>query len=201
MREMFERETALLHAEDKRQQKENLKLKEQDKKMKKQNDELKEQIVKLRQKTQNDNLKEQIVKLRRENQKLRRADSEIKQTIRQRDQNNSLEVTKMKNFIRQDDVHSELTKMMRNVMHNFLIEEKICVSGVSDQLNGETGDKMFHKMIQFGYSFPRKPTVSVSLSQSRAYGTGGSSVSVSSVTTSSADIYVDMQWGENNNYC
>merc|ERR1712042_73872 len=69
MRQMFERETALLrketgllHAEDKRQQKE---LKEQNEKLQLQDQKLKEEMVKIRLK---------MAKLRRENQKLRRAD-------------------------------------------------------------------------------------------------------------------------------
>ena len=59
MRQMFERETALLHAEDKRQQKElkeqNEKLQLQDQKVKEQNEKLKLQDQKL--KEQNDKLK------------------------------------------------------------------------------------------------------------------------------------------------
>merc|ERR1712142_536740 len=199
MREMFQRETARLDKEtarldeeDKRQQKEYLKLKEQNDKLQQQDQKLKEEIVKLRQDNQND--KEQIVKLRRENKKLRRADVEIKQTIRQRDQNNSLEVTKMKKFIRQDDVHSELTKIIRNEINDFLIVEKRCVSGRS---RGQSGGRITNNKVEFGYTFPRKPTVSASLYYVVNYGgeSGGASAYVQSVSNSSAVIRFDTYIG------
>merc|ERR1719250_98088 len=104
MREMFQRETAHLDEEDKRQREENQQLKAQIAKLDKEDKRMKEQ---------NDKQQDQIAKLR---QKLRRADTKIKQSIRQKDQNNSLEVTMVKKFIRQDDVHSELKKMIRNEM-------------------------------------------------------------------------------------
>jgi len=205
MREMFKRETArfdkqtallheqtaLLHEEDKRQQKE---LKEQIDKLQQQDQKLKEENVKLRQESQNDKLKEQIVKLRRENKKLRRADVEIKQTIRQRDQNNSLEVTKMKKFIRQDDVHSELKKIIRNEINDFLIVEKRCVSGRS---RGQSGGRITNNKVEFGYTFPRKPTVSASLYYVVNYGgeSGGASAYVQSVSNSSAVIRFDTYIG------
>merc|ERR1712142_606860 len=199
MREMFQRETARLDKEtarldeeDKRQQKENLKLKEQNDKLQQQDQKLKEEIVKLRQDNQND--KEQIVKLRRENKKLRRADVEIKQTIRQRDQNNSLEVTKMKKFIRQDDVHSELKKIIRNEINDFLIVEKMCVSGRSSVISA---GRVSNYKVEFGHTFPRKPTVSASLYHVYNYGggQGGASAYVQSVSNSSAVIGLDTQYG------
>merc|ERR1712142_292265 len=200
MREMFKRETArfdkqtaLLHEEDKRQQKE---LKEQIDKLQQQDQKLKEENVKLRQESQNDKLKEQTVKLRRENKKLRRADVEIKQTIRQRDQNNSLEVTKMKKFKRQDDVHSELKKIIRNEINDFLIVEKRCVSGKS---SSQSGGKVSNNKVDFGYTFPRKPTVSASLFYvyNNGGGQGGASAYVQSVSNSSAFISFDTAWGHN----
>merc|ERR1712142_588809 len=203
MREMFKRETArldketaLLHAEDKRQKREAALLHEQNDKLQQQDQKLKEEIVKLRQENQNDKLKEQIVKLRRENKKLRRADVEIKQTIRQRDQNNSLEVTKMKKFKRQDDVHSELKKIIRNEINDFLIVEKRCVSGKS---SSQSGGKVSNNKVDFGYTFPRKPTVSASLFYvyNNGGGQGGASAYVQSVSNSSAFISFDTAWGHN----
>merc|ERR1712142_513047 len=180
MREMFKREAALLH--------------EQNDKLQQQDQKLKEEIVKLRQENQNDKLKEQIVKLRRENKKLRRADVEIKQTIRQRDQNNSLEVTKMKKFIRQDDVHSELTKIIRNEINDFLIVEKMCVSGRSSVISA---GRISNYKVEFGHTFPRKPTVSASLYYVVNYGgeSGGASAYVQSVSNSSAVIRFDTYIG------
>jgi len=145
---------------------------------------------------QDKKLKEQITKLRRENQVLRRADAEIRQTIRQRDQNASLEVTKMVNSTRQSDVHSELKKIIRKEINQFLIEEKLCVSGHhSDQAGGEIHDYT----VEFGFTFPRKPTVSASLTyvNNKSGGRGGASVGVGSVSTSSASFHFDTRWRGN----
>merc|ERR1712142_556775 len=59
--------------------------------------------------------------------------------IRQKDQNNSLEVTMVKKFIRQDDVHSELKKIIRNEMQTFLKEERLCVGGRRDNWQKGSG--------------------------------------------------------------
>jgi len=193
MRQMFERETArlleetaLLHAEDKRQQKE---LKEQNEKLQLQDQKLKEQNDKIRQGQKKDKLK--MAKLRRENQKLRRADAEIKQSIRQRDQKKSLEVSEMKNTTHEE----KLKKMIRNEITDFLMEEKICVSGVSDYQDG--GNDRY-KTIEYGYTFPRKPTVSASLNfVYNKGGSGGVNVSVMSHSNSSAIIRFDTAFGSN----
>merc|ERR1712142_676145 len=206
MREMFRRETARLDEEDKRQRDENQKLREQndkleqqDRNLKEQNDKQQAQIAKLdkedkRMKEQNDKQQDQIAKLRRENQKLRRADAKIKQSIRQKDQNNSLEVTMVKKFIRQDDVHSELQKIIRNEMQTFLKEERLCVGGRRSG-GWMTEGKQYRDTVEFGYTFPRVPTVIASLVGVRSYGTGGASLRAESVSNSSAVIYIDTQWG------
>jgi len=189
MRQMFERETALLrketgllHAEDKRQQKElkeqNERLQLQDQKVKEQNEKLQLQDQKL--KEQNDKLKLKMAKLRRENQKLRRADAEIKQSIRQRDQDNNQE---------------KLKKMIRNEITDFLMAEKICVSGVSEY---QDGGKYELVTIKYGYTFPRKPTVSASLScVYNKGGRGGAGVAVQSHSNSSAVFIFDTAYGYN----
>jgi len=193
MRQMFERETALLrketgllHAEDKRQQKE---LKEQNEKLQLQDQKLKEEMVKIRKGQKNDKLK--MAKLRRENQKLRRADAEIKQSIRQRDQNNSLEVSEMKNTTHEE----KLKKMIRNEITDFLMEEKICVSEISDY---QYGGKYELVTVKYGYTFPRKPTVSASLNfVYNKGGSGGANVYVQSHSNSSAVFRFDTAFGSN----
>merc|ERR1712142_830793 len=189
MREMFRRESARLDEEDKRQREENQQLKAQiakldkeDKKQQKQNQKLKEE---------NNEQQDQIAKLR---QKLRRADAKIKQSIRQKDQNNSLEVTMVKKFIRQDDVHSELKKIIRNEMQTFLKEERLCVGGRRNEWLG--GEIITRETVEFGYTFPRVPTVIASLAGVRSYGNGGAYLEVRSVSNSSAAIYIDTKWSD-----
>merc|ERR1712142_570346 len=206
MREMFRRETARLDEEDKRQREENQQLKAQiakldkeDKRQREEKQKLKDRDDKLEQqdrnlKEQNDKQRDQIAKLRRENQKLRRADAKIKQSIRQKDQNNSLEVTMVKKFIRPDDVHSELQKIIRNEMQTFLKEERLCVGGRRSG-GWMTEGKQYRDTVEFGYTFPRVPTVIASLVGVRSYGTGGASLRAESVSNSSAVIDIDTQWG------
>merc|ERR1712142_1449919 len=185
MREMFRRETARLDEEDKRQREEKQKLKDRDDKLEQQDRNLKEQ---------NDKQRDQIAKLRRENQKLRRADAKIKQSIRQKDQNNSLEVTMVKKFIRPDDVHSELKKIIRNEMQTFLKEERLCVGGTRDKW--QDGGKYYRETVEFGYTFPRVPTVIVSLAGVyNEGGHGGANVGVYRVSNSSAEIYTEARYG------
>jgi len=206
MREMFRRETARLDEEDKRQREENQQLKAQiakldkeDKRQREEKQKLKDRDDKLEQqdrnlKEQNDKQRDQIAKLRRENQKLRRADAKIKQSIRQKDQNNSLEVTMVKKFIRQDDVHSELKKIIRNEMQTFLKEERLCVGGTRDKW--QDGGKYYRETVEFGYTFPRVPTVIVSLAGVyNEGGHGGANVGVYRVSNSSAEIYTEARYG------
>ena len=70
----------------------------------------------------------EMAKLRDQNRKLhaklRQADSKINQVVRQKDQNGSLEFnTKMKSAIRQNDVHSELKKIIKSEISDFLISK------------------------------------------------------------------------------
>jgi len=98
---------------------------------------------------------EQITKLQKENQKLRRANSKINKVVRQRDQNVTQEFD---NMIRNS---SELKKMMREEINNFLINEKICVGGLLDHISGAWNVKQTTVTVDFGHAFPRKPMVLV----------------------------------------
>merc|ERR1712142_904508 len=128
-----------------------------------------------------DKQNQEIAKLR---EMLRQAESKVNKSNRQRDQNDSLELeAKIKSAIRQEDVHSELKnivksvvqtsigqrgsndslerelrKLMKSEINNFIINEKMCVGGRIDRNGGEATTRT---TVQFGYTFPRKPLVSV----------------------------------------
>merc|ERR1712142_1225355 len=147
------------------------------------------------QKVRIDKQSEEMAKLHDQNRKLhaklRQADSKIDSKIRQKDQNGSLEFnTKMKSAIRQNDVHSELKKIIKSEISEYLINERICVAGkITASYNAPSGKNTDHN-VQFGYTFPRKPIVSTSFWD--FYNKGGSAtgavVRVKSVFNSSAVI-------------
>jgi len=148
---------------------------------------------------QNEEQQAQIVKLQKENQELRRANSKINKVIRQRDPNNTRELdARIKNSLRQNDLSSELKKMMRAEIKNYLIEEHICVSGST---SFSYGGILRRRTIDFGYKFPRNPTVSASLNYifnvGGGAGAGQVQVYVSSVSKSSAVILMDLKMGAN----
>jgi len=184
MREIFQHETARLEQEDR--------------KLQRQNDEQKEENMKQSQEIQQ--LKE----------KLRQADLLTKNALRQKEQRGSVlfEVKKIvkaeiKNFMslefkekwnstmHEEDVHSELQKIVNAEIKDFLISEKICVSGIIDYRNVKTGQST--TTVQFHHTFPRKPTVTASLSFIRNLGNDASHTyaytEVMKVTTESANIY------------
>jgi len=189
MREIFQRETARLEKEDRR--------------LLKKNDEQGEEIAKLQR--QNDEQKEEIQQLK---EKQRQADNVTKNSLRQKEQRGSVlfEVKKIvkaeiNNFMslefkekwnstmHEDDVHSELQKIVNAEIKDFLISEKICVSGKMGVKPGESTTTP----VQFQHKFPRKPTVSASISYIHNYGNDAShiyaSTQVTKVTTDSASIY------------
>jgi len=157
-KEMFQQENSRLRREDKKLRKEDAKL------------------------------RQEIAKLRDENQALRQADSKMQKSIRQRDENASLEFdARLRNSMRQEDVHSEmknifksvmessigerggnssleieLRKLMKSEITNYLITEKICVSGT---FGSGKANEWQRKRVNYGVTFPRKPTVTVSIYQ------------------------------------
>merc|ERR1712142_939539 len=139
MREIFQRETDQLRG----------KLDEQQGKL----DEQRQEDDKLHQKV--DKQHAQIVKLQKENRVLRRANSKINKVIRQRDirdPNNTREFdAKIKNSLRQNDFSSELKKMMRAEIKNYMTTEKNCVAG--NDVNVGYG-KAGAKTVEFKYTFP-----------------------------------------------
>merc|ERR1712142_921239 len=165
-----------------------------------------------------DKQNQEIAKLRK---MLRKAESKVKKSIRQRDQNDSLELeAKIKSAIRQQDVYSEvenivksvvqtsighrgsndslereLRKLMKSEINNYMINEKMCVGGVIKKSGEDAASTT--TTVQFGYTFPRKPLVSVAFSD--IYGGGSNNVytSILSVSKSLAVISInkyDTRW-------
>merc|ERR1712142_836445 len=153
---------------------------------------------------ENIELRQEVAKLRRENEKLHKADAklhqadhEIKQILRQKDQNNTAELEMMeKSSFRQEDVHSELRKMMKKEITEYLKEEKICVTG-RFPCKGGSGEESKFVNVKFGHTFLRKPAVSYAISAFQ--GNTGSkgdyfclfSREVKNITPSTADMKIE----------
>jgi len=119
---------------------ENKRLRSADERLQKEDERLHSKVEELVE--QNAGLQKQNVKLQEEIAHLRQAHSEIHHAIRQRD----------------DNVTVELKKTIQAEINNFLINEKICVSGVL-----KMREDKFHLHLPFGYTFPRPPTVVISI--------------------------------------
>jgi len=142
MRELFQRETKRL-AEDDR--------------------ELRQQV-----KRQNQEILDLHDQNRRLHQKLRHAVLETKKAARQNDQRENLNMkkviqTELQNSIisrgQNDSLELELKKFIKEEINEFLKSDKICVGG----WYSTTAGFPWRKKIDFGYTFPRRPTVVVSI--------------------------------------
>jgi len=152
MKEMFRRENEKLRAEAEN-------LRNQADQLRGQDDKLREQDDKLR--AQNEKLQKEVAKLRREQ---RKSDLRVKTSLRQKDQNESLEFEKkMRQSIRQKDLSSELKKMMRGEIQEFLKDERICESGRVGP-GWSKGNFGQTETVRFAKTFLRPPTVHASLS-------------------------------------
>jgi len=191
IKEIIQRENEKLNAED-------VKLREEDEKIKKDANKIKKE---------NQRLRKQMAKLRRDN-------SEIKKIQRQKDQNNTLELQHflkdqnntlelqhfLKDSIRQRDVSSELKKLMKRQIDEYLQVNKICVAGKFHKSGGSGIINGAHT-VDFGHTFPRVPTFTVSVSSFRIdslpYTNRDLGASVSKVATSSAvvAVYADSNFG------
>jgi len=139
--------------------KENTQLRQEDQKLKEQDEKLEEENGKLRQ---------ELTKLRHE---LHQANTDMKTTMRQKDQNITQELQKM---MRQKDQKNtqELKKMMKDQIEEYLKENKLCVAG-NFRKNTKSQEKQgplwkstaFSGWIDvdFKYTFPRVPTFTASL--------------------------------------
>merc|ERR1712098_276242 len=103
-------------------------------------------------------------------------DNVTKNSLRQKEQKKSA------------DFETIVKKIVKTEINDFLISEKICVSGI---LGVKTGSST--TTVQFDHTFPRKPTVTASLAH--IYNAGNdvshtySNTGVKKVTTESANIY------------
>lgn len=192
---------AELHQGLAEQKKENAVQKKENADQKKQNDE------------QNRVIAEQKEEMKRLHKRLHQADVKIQKTNRQRDEKESkkLEAT-ISSAIRQsseledvvesvvtraiwrsgkDNTNSSLEIVVKKLIDHqivqYLINQRICVAG--KYYNGKS-NQAYTQTVNFGYEFPRTPTVSASLS--RVENNEGSrlfmQVDVTSVTRSSAII-------------
>jgi len=116
--------------------------KQETNKLKEEDHKIKEQAEKLKEK--NDKLQQELTKLRHE---LHQANTDMKTTIRQKDQNDT----------------QELKKMMKAQIEEYLKENKLCVAGKFYKVTG--GDTRSNEWIDvdFKYTFPRVPTFTASL--------------------------------------
>jgi len=150
---------------------------------------------------QNKKLQKKNKKLEEEIIKLRGTDSEIKASIRQKDQ--------LQNGTRSAlDLDDHFKKLIKSGIIDFLTNERICVSG---KFSGRDGSHNIVKTthdVDFGYTFPRKPAVSVAISWYQDAYTGSYytavEATVTEVTNSSAEISVtkkDINWRINWTAC
>ena len=83
-------------------------------------------------KAEDDKIKKENRRLRKEMAKLRRDNSKIKKMQRQNDQNNTLELQHLlKDSIRQRDFSSELKKMMKKEIDEYLQGDSNCLFQIS----------------------------------------------------------------------
>jgi len=178
-------------------QRENEKLKAEDDKLRKDADKLREEDKKIKKDAQK--IKKENQRLRKQDAKLQREMAEIKKTQRQKDQNNTLELQHfLKDSIRQKDVSSELKKMMKRQIDEYLQVNKICVAGNFGNFPSTSNEHT----VNFGHTFARVPTFSASIKQFRIRSWSGEAdldapSSVKEVTKSYAKLglYANSQFG------
>jgi len=186
MREERKEMLGIFQRKTKRLEKEDRKLQEKNDQLQRQNDEQKKEMEK------------QSLQLAQQSQQMAQQSQEMKQLKAKQSQEMKQLKAKLRQSLRQkstfgnemDEFDTKVKKIVKAEMNEFLISEKICVSG------RVKGGKYLDKTttVQFHNTFPRKPTVSASL----AYiGNGGydpshtfASIEVVKVTTDSADIYL-----------
>merc|ERR1712142_909258 len=132
---------------------ENKKLRSEDSKLKREADKLKAEAAKLRK--ENKKLRRQDEELRQRDAELERKVNEVKKALRQRDENNTLELQSVvRNSFRQMDFTSELKKTINNQIKEYLDDNKLCVSGRVWPSMDSSGK---NRKIEFGQTFQRIP--------------------------------------------
>merc|ERR1712142_457492 len=142
-KQVIKRENQKLRAKDSKLEKEAEKLRKQNEELRRQDEELKRRVYELHQ----DNL-------------------EIKKSLRQRDENNTLELHNIvRNSFRQMDFTSELEKTTNKQIEKYLDEHRMCVSGMFTEGMDQSGTPVAKKRkIEFGQTFRRIPTFAAALS-------------------------------------
>jgi len=130
---------------------ENRKLRSEDSKLRKENKKLRRQDEELRQRD---------AELERKFNELHHDNSEVKKALRQRDENNTLELQNVvRNSFRQMDFTSELKRTINNQIKEYLNDNKMCVSGRVRARKASSGyiSQNQDRKIEFGQTFQRIP--------------------------------------------
>jgi len=142
---------------------ENAQLRADADKLKREADKLKKEDSKIRK--ENKKLRRQDEELKRKVHELHKADSEIKSSLRQRDQNNTMELQNIvRNSFRQMDFTSELKKTINEQIQEYLDDNRICVGGEHRRLLNSGGNFDKNSKIEFGQTFQRIPTFAAAIS-------------------------------------
>jgi len=174
-------------------ERENKKLRAEDNKLKKEADKLRKENEKLRR--QDDELRKEDAELKRQVHELRQDNSEIKTSLRQRDENNTVEMQNVvRNSFRQKDLASELRKTINKQIKEYLDENRVCVSGVIQQGLNYQGDIRKKRTIEFGQTFQRIPAFAAAISYIDFYAHDNKNVMITvsdfHVTNSSAVVKI-----------
>merc|ERR1712142_747055 len=106
--------------------------------IKKENQKLEKEAEKLR---QDEELRKEDAELKRKVQELHQDNSEIKRSLRQRDENNTVELHNIvRNSFRQMDFASELEKTINKQIEKYLDEHRMCVTGMIEQSLDGSGE-------------------------------------------------------------
>merc|ERR1712142_1318006 len=143
---------------------ENKKLRSEDSKLKREADKLKAEAAKLRK--ENKKLRRQDEELRQRDAELERKVNEVKKSLRQRDENNTLELQNVvRNSFRQMDFTSELKKTINEQIKEYLDDNKVCVTGrVAQTMDYSNSYVEKYPKIEFGQTFQRTPAFAAALS-------------------------------------
>merc|ERR1712142_763711 len=137
---------------------------QQNKKLRSEDSELKREAAKLRK--ENKKLRRQDEELRQRDAELERKVNEVKKALRQRDENNTLELQNVvRNSFRQMDFTSELKKTISEQIKEYLDDNKVCVTGrVAQTMDYSNSYVEKYPKIEFGQTFQRTPAFAAALS-------------------------------------
>merc|ERR1712142_1220367 len=165
---------------------------EENKKLKSEDSKLKREAAKLRK--ENKKLRRQDAELERKVNELHQDNSEVKKALRQREENNTLELQNVvRNSFRQMDFTSELKKTINQQIKEYLDDNKLCVSGEIHQSLDASGYDGKDRKIEFGQTFQRIPAFAAALSVvnlKTSYPDGWAQVYNFRVTNSSAVVTI-----------